>query len=56
MCLFTPKGLLTIPGIKGRAQWGIRYSNLNNTDFTLLKKIMFVQKGGKKVVSSLMVC
>lgn len=48
MCLVTPKGLLTIPGIKGRAQWGVKYSNLNNTDFKLPKKIMFVQKGGKK--------
>lgn len=56
MCLVTPKGMLAIPRIKGRAQWGVRYSNLNNTDFTLVKKIKFVQKGGKKAVSSLTVC
>lgn len=47
MCLVTPKGMLAIPRIKGRAQWGVRYSNLNSTDVTLVKKIKFVQKGGK---------
>lgn len=48
MCLVTPKGMLAIPRIKGREQWGVRYSNLSNADFTLVKKIMFVQKRGKR--------